>query len=258
MRVTYLRTTSLKTTWWTPQWMSPRPGRTRGRTGRRTRRRRLREDVAPPGRTAGTEGRKDSRTGRPEHGPADHLLDRHRPDPRRARPARLRRLAVLGHQLGRRSGTSARSPAQLQEDWARARQGLRQVRPEGEASRADPDPEVRQGVRRPGARGHRQGDVLDKGPSVTSRTPPDAGQVGNYALAGAPGHPRRAAAAHARPAAGRQGDRGDRAKFTYTYRLDTNPNDLVIPFTGTWVLDPVPHNPDPAGCSRPRRSPASG
>src|SRR3954454_4414922 len=33
--------------------------------------------------------------------------------------------------------------------------------------------------------------------------------------------------------------------FTYTYVLDTNPNDLVISFTGTWVIDPVrPHNPD--------------
>jgi sortase A len=34
---------------------------------------------------------------------------------------------------------------------------------------------------------------------------------------------------------------------TYTYVLDTNPNDLVIPFTGVWVLDPLPHNPTPGG-----------
>ncbi len=31
---------------------------------------------------------------------------------------------------------------------------------------------------------------------------------------------------------------------TYTYELDTDPNKLVIPFTGVWVLDPVPRNPD--------------
>ena len=31
---------------------------------------------------------------------------------------------------------------------------------------------------------------------------------------------------------------------TYTYELDTDPRRLVIPFTGTWVLDPVPTNPD--------------
>jgi hypothetical protein len=36
-------------------------------------------------------------------------------------------------------------------------------------------------------------------------------------------------------------------KFTYTYVLDTNPNDLVISFTGTWVLDPIPHNPEKGG-----------
>ena len=36
-------------------------------------------------------------------------------------------------------------------------------------------------------------------------------------------------------------------KFTYTYVLDTNPNDLVIPFTGTWVLDRIPNNPKRGG-----------
>ncbi len=34
---------------------------------------------------------------------------------------------------------------------------------------------------------------------------------------------------------------------TYTYTLDTNPNDLVVPFTSTWVIDPLPSNPDPHG-----------
>lgn len=38
---------------------------------------------------------------------------------------------------------------------------------------------------------------------------------------------------------------------SYTYELDTDPNDLVIPFTGIWVLDPLPHNPN--GGPEPRQ-----
>ena len=34
---------------------------------------------------------------------------------------------------------------------------------------------------------------------------------------------------------------------SYVYELDTNPNDLVISFTGIWVLDPLPDNPRPGG-----------
>ena len=30
---------------------------------------------------------------------------------------------------------------------------------------------------------------------------------------------------------------------TFTYRLDTNPNDLVVDLDNVWVLRPVPHNP---------------
>ncbi len=45
--------------------------------------------------------------------------------------------------------------------------------------------------------------------------------------------------------------------MTYTYGWTPNPNDLVIPFTETWVLDPVPHNPTPVGL-KPRRSRGSG
>jgi len=33
---------------------------------------------------------------------------------------------------------------------------------------------------------------------------------------------------------------------TYTYILDTDPNDLVVPFTETWVIDPVPVPPEGA------------
>jgi len=31
---------------------------------------------------------------------------------------------------------------------------------------------------------------------------------------------------------------------TYTYVLDSGGDDLVVPFTAGWVLEPVPHNPD--------------
>ena len=39
---------------------------------------------------------------------------------------------------------------------------------------------------------------------------------------------------------------------TYTYRLDTDPRALVIPFTGVWVLDDVPKNPE-AGGAQPKQ-----
>ena len=31
---------------------------------------------------------------------------------------------------------------------------------------------------------------------------------------------------------------------TYTYRLDTNPNDLIVTFEDVWVIDRLPRNPD--------------
>jgi sortase A len=33
----------------------------------------------------------------------------------------------------------------------------------------------------------------------------------------------------------------------YTYRLDTNPNDLIVSFYDVWVIDPLPTNPRPGG-----------
>jgi sortase A len=33
-------------------------------------------------------------------------------------------------------------------------------------------------------------------------------------------------------------------RATYTYVLDTDPNDLVVPFTSGWVVEPFPVNPD--------------
>jgi sortase A len=39
---------------------------------------------------------------------------------------------------------------------------------------------------------------------------------------------------------------------TYTYELDTGGQDLVVPFTADWVVDPVfPVNPDPHGTTAP-------
>lgn len=85
--------------------------------------------------------------------------------------------------------------------------------------------------------------VLDKGAFGHFVDTAEPGQVGNFALAGhrvTHGEPLR----HMPDL--RPGDRVivETRKFTYTYVLDTNPNDLVISFTGTWVLDPLPHNPE--------------
>ena len=37
------------------------------------------------------------------------------------------------------------------------------------------------------------------------------------------------------------------ATATYTYALTTGGDDLEVPFTTSWVLDPIPVNPDPDG-----------
>lgn len=68
------------------------------------------------------------------------------------------------------------------------------------------------------------------------------GQIGNFALAayqvthGQPFHD----LAELRP-----GDRiiVETSTATYTYAVDTDPEDLVVPFTATWVIDPVPRPP---------------
>jgi sortase A len=72
------------------------------------------------------------------------------------------------------------------------------------------------------------------------------GQVGNYALAA---H----RVTHGEPLRDmpelRPGDRVivETRKAIYTYVLDTNPNDLVVPFTGVWVVDAFPDNPEEGG-----------
>jgi sortase A len=88
-------------------------------------------------------------------------------------------------------------------------------------------------------------DVLARGFGHFEDTA-DPGEVGNYAVAGhrvTHGEPLR----HMPDL--RPGDKVivETVDATYTYVLDTNPNDLVVPFTGVWVLDPLPHNPTPGG-----------
>jgi sortase A len=85
-------------------------------------------------------------------------------------------------------------------------------------------------------------EVLTKGYGHFRETA-DPGEVGNYALAAhrvTHGEPLR------RMPELRPGDEVviETAERTYTYELDTDPRELVIPFTGTWVLQPLPKNPD--------------
>jgi sortase A len=74
----------------------------------------------------------------------------------------------------------------------------------------------------------------------------DPGQVGNYALAGhrvTHGEPLR----HMPDL--RPGDKivVETHQAVYTYVPDTNPNDLIVPFPATWVVDMFPKTPDPGG-----------
>jgi sortase A len=68
------------------------------------------------------------------------------------------------------------------------------------------------------------------------------GQVGNYAIAG---H----RVTHGEPLRGMPSLRpGDKVVVqtrnrTFTYRLDTNPNNLIVSFKDVWVIDKLPHNP---------------
>ena len=85
-------------------------------------------------------------------------------------------------------------------------------------------------------------EILTRGYGHFTRSA-DPGQVGNYALAAhrvTHGEPLR------RMPELRPGDEVvvETVDTTYTYELDTDPRKLVIPFTGTWVLDPLPRNPD--------------
>lgn len=74
----------------------------------------------------------------------------------------------------------------------------------------------------------------------------DPGQIGNYALAA---H----RVTHGQPLRDmpelRPGDKIDveTKDANYVYVLDTNPNDLIVPFTSIWVVDMFPTNPTPGG-----------
>ncbi len=80
-----------------------------------------------------------------------------------------------------------------------------------------------------------------------------AGQVGNYALAA---H----RVTHGEPLRDmprlRPGDEVvvETRRATYTYRLDTDPNALVVTFRDVWVIDPLPTNPDGGGVQPAQRA----
>jgi sortase A len=136
----------------------------------------------------------------------------------------------------------------LQEDWA-AGEGCDTYCPHGQASALIRIPKFGKKYVVPVLEGTSQ-DILARGfghfEDTANPGPVPAGTPANYVLAGhrvTHGEPLR----HMPDL--RPGDKVivETRKFTYTYVLDTNPNDLVIPFTGTWVLDAIPHNPDPNG-----------
>ncbi len=130
---------------------------------------------------------------------------------------------------------------QLQEDWAAGET----KQPEfGDASALIKIPRFGPKYVIPVIEGTTQ-DILARGMGHFTDTAA-AGQPGNYALAGhrvTHGEPLR------RMPELRPGDEVivETRTHVYTYELDTNPNALVIPFTGVWVLDPLPDNPAQGG-----------
>ena len=95
-------------------------------------------------------------------------------------------------------------------------------------------------------------EVLSQGLSHFAATAPP-GAVGNYALAGhriTHGEPLR------KMPDLRRGDEVivETRRAIYTYVLDTDPNELIVPFTASWVIDPFPVNPD----GGPAPDPADG
>jgi sortase A len=142
--------------------------------------------------------------------------------------------------------------SQLQEDWA-AGAGCDRFCPTGEADALIRIPKFGKKYVVPVLEGTDKASVLDKGAFGHFEDTAAPGQVGNYALAGhrvTHGEPLR----HMPDL--RPGDKVivETKRATYTYVLDTNPNDLVIPFTGVWVLDPLPHNPKPGGVEPAQKS----
>lgn len=176
-------------------------------------------------------------------------------------------LALLGYVAWQLWGTNWVSKRhqraithQLQEDWA-AGQGCDKFCPEGKASALIRIPKFGKKYVVPvlegAADGTISGDILSKGYGHFALGLPGGGaakpgEIGNYALAAhrvTHGEPLR----HLPDL--RPGDEVivETRTTRFIYVLDTDPNKLVIPFTETWVLDPVPHNPD-AGEPEPKQA----
>jgi sortase A len=168
-------------------------------------------------------------------------------------------LSYVGWQFWGSNWTSHRQQRQvtqeLQKEWTRSGAAVRQLQPQfvpkGKASALVRVPAFGKKYVVPVLEGTST-KVLARGYGHFSDTA-HPGQVGNYALAGhrvTHGEPLR------RMPELRPGDKVivETATATYTYRLDTNPNSLVVPFTGTWVLDPVPKNPDAGGTQPAQRT----
>lgn len=134
--------------------------------------------------------------------------------------------------------------SELQADWAAGTAKGPKFVPTGEASALIRIPKFGKKYVVPVLEGTTQ-EILARGYGHFEDNA-DPGEVGNYALAA---H----RVTHGEPLRNmpdlRPGDEVivETVDATYTYVLDTNPNDLVIPFTGVWVLDPLPDNPTRGG-----------
>ena len=136
----------------------------------------------------------------------------------------------------------------LERHWQEPAGDRRNLRPEhtptGEASAIVRIPRFGEGYVVPVIEGTAE-EVLTKGYGHFTRSA-DPGEVGNYALAVdrvTRGEPLR------RMPELRPGDEVviETVDTTFTYVLDTDPRRLVVPFTGVWVLDPLPRNPESGG-----------
>ena len=149
--------------------------------------------------------------------------------------------------------------SELEKQWESGKGRKPQFIPKGEASALIRIPRFGKKYVVPVLEGTDKATVLDKGAFGHF---PDGKQGGGTAFPGDLGNYALAAhrVTHGEPLRHmpdlRPGDKVivETVDATYTYVLDTNPNDLVIPFTGVWVLDPLPHNPT-AGGPEPKQVP---
>jgi sortase A len=137
----------------------------------------------------------------------------------------------------------------LEQQWRRGHQLTPKKVPKGQASALVRIPRFGKGYVVPVLEGTSEA-VLARGFGHFTGTA-GPGQVGNYALAGhriTHGEPLRQMP-ELRP-----GDKVivETARTTYTYVLDTNPNNLIVDVTQVWVIEPHPKNPNPGGVQPPR------